>query len=70
MENNLKNLYVYIIESLFVHPKLTHPKCLFCTSLVAQLVKNPLAMQETWVLSLGWEDALEEGKAAHSSILA
>ena len=39
-------------------------------SLVAQLVKNPLAMQETWVLSLGWEDALEEGKAAHSSILA
>ena len=65
MENNLKNLYVYIIESLFVHPK-----CLFCTSLVAQLVKNPLAMQETWVLSLGWEDALEEGKAAHSSILA
>ena len=30
-------------------------------SLVAQLVKNPLAMHETWVLSLGWEDTLEEG---------
>ena len=39
-------------------------------SLVAQLVKNPPAMRETWVSSLGWEDLLEKGKAAHSSILA
>ena len=39
-------------------------------SLVAQLVKNPPAMQETWVLSLGWEDPLEKGKVTHSSILA
>ena len=39
-------------------------------SLVAQLVKNSSAMQETWVQSLGWEDPLEEGKATHSSILA
>ena len=39
-------------------------------SLMAQLVKNLLAMQETWVQSLGWEDPLEEGKATHSSILA
>ena len=38
-------------------------------SLVAQLVKNPPAMQETWVRSLGWEDPLEEGMATHSSIL-
>ena len=38
-------------------------------SLVAQLVKNPPAMQETWVRSLGWEDPLETGKATHSSIL-
>ena len=37
---------------------------------MAQLVKNPPAMQETWVRSLGWEDALEKGKATHSSILA
>ena len=29
------------------------------TSLVAQMVKNPLAVQETWVQSLGWEDPLE-----------
>ena len=39
-------------------------------SLVAQLVKNPPAMQETWVWSLGWEDPLKKGKATHSSILA
>ena len=39
-------------------------------SLVAQMVKNPPAMRETWVQSLGWEDPLEEGMATHSSILA
>ena len=39
-------------------------------SLVAQLVKNPPAMTETWVQSLGWEDHLEKGKVTHSSILA
>ena len=39
-------------------------------SLVAQLVKNPLAMQETWAQSRRWEDSLEKGKATHSSILA
>ena len=39
-------------------------------SLVAQLVKNPPAMWETWVRSLSWEDPLEKGMATHSSILA
>ena len=39
-------------------------------SLVAQLVKNPSVMWETWVQSLGWEDPQEKGKAIHSSILA
>ena len=39
-------------------------------SLVAKLVKNPSAMWETWVGSLGWEDPLEKGKATHSSIFA
>ena len=39
-------------------------------SLVAWLVKNPPAMQEIWVQSLGWEDPLEKGKATHSSIPA
>ena len=38
-------------------------------SLVAQLVKDLLAMWETWVRSLGWEDPLEKGKASHPSIL-
>ena len=39
-------------------------------SLVVQLVKNLPAMWETWVQSLDWEDALEEGMATHSSFLA
>ena len=50
---------------------------IFCTfsgvlraSLVTQMVKNPPAMWETWVQSLGWEDPLEKGMATHSSILA
>ena len=37
---------------------------------MAQTVKNPPAMQETWVQSLGWEDPLKEGMATHSCILA
>ena len=37
---------------------------------MAQLVKNPPAMQENWVRSLGWEDLLEKGKATDSNILA
>ena len=43
---------------------------MLCASLVAQTVKNLPAMQETWVRFLGQEDPLEEGMAAHSSILA
>ena len=39
-------------------------------SLVVQTVKNPPAIQETWVQSLSWEDLLEEGMATHSRILA
>ena len=34
------------------------------------MVKNPSALRETWVGSLGWEDSLEKGMATHSSILA
>ena len=37
---------------------------------MAQQVKNPPAMRETWVRSLGWEDPLEKGTATHSSVLA
>ena len=39
-------------------------------SLVAQLVKSPPALWETWVQSLGWEDPLEMRKATYFSILA
>ena len=38
--------------------------------LVAQMVKNPPAVQETWVRTLGWKAILEKGMATHSSILA
>ena len=37
---------------------------------MAQTVKNPPAMRETWVRSLGWEDPLEKGMATHSNVLA
>ena len=39
-------------------------------SLVAQMIKNPPIMRETWVQSLGWVDPLEEDMATHSSILS
>ena len=46
-----------------------HPPQYSWASLVAQMVKNLPAMQETWVGSLGWEDALKEGMETHFSIL-
>ena len=45
-----------------------HPFQYFWASLVAQLVRNPSAMRETWVQSLGWGDPLEKGNTTHSSI--
>ena len=48
---------------------ITLPLISLWASLVAQLVKNPPAMRETWVRSLGWQDPLK-GKVTHSSILA
>ena len=49
---------------------LGYPLQYFGASLVAQMVKKPPPMQETWAQSLGWEDPLEKGKAIHSSVLA
>ena len=49
--------------------RIGYPLQYFWASLVAQLIKNPVAIWETWVPSLGWEEALEKGKAAHSRIL-
>ena len=46
------------------------PTLVFLSFPGAQLVKNLPAVWETWVLSLGWDDSLEKGKATHSSILA
>ena len=43
---------------------------LYRVSLVAQMLKNLPAMQETWIQSLGWEDPLEKGMATCSSMLA
>ena len=48
----------------------THWREVVWDSLVAQMVKNLPAMQETWVRFLGWEDPLEKGMAIHSSIFA
>ena len=48
---------------------LGYPLQYFGASLVAQMVKKPPPMQETWAQSLGWEDPLEKGKAIHSSVL-
>ena len=57
---NLKNLLCFFLKNVLMLER---------ASRVAQMVKNQLAMQETWVRSLGREDPLEKGMATHSSIL-
>ena len=61
---------LYVLELILVHSKFEDTSHVQGASLVAQLIKNPPAMRETWVRSLGWEDPLEKGKATHSGILA
>ena len=56
-----------LIEEILEGSSGVLPLSLLWASLVAQLVKNPPAMRETWIQSLGGEDALEKGKATHSS---
>ena len=56
--------------SIFVNHKFNKSYKTILASHVAQLVKNPRAVQQTWVQSLGWEDPLEKGIATHSSIPA
>ena len=58
----LSNWHTLILFSFASH-------CKDWASLVAQLVKNPPVMWETWVQSLGWKGLLEKGMATHSSIL-
>ena len=62
-EERDRHRYIYMYAWKYV-------LCIHGTSLVAQMVKNLPAVQETWVGSLGREDPLEKGMATHSSILA
>ena len=67
-------MYVCTYLLIWLHRVLVEAHGVLCcdswTSVVAQLVKNPPAMRETWVWSLGWEDPLEKGKVTHSGTLA
>ena len=54
----------------FALPLLVAISAYLRVSLLAQLVKNPPAMWESWVRALGWEEPLEKGKATHANILA
>ena len=56
--------------SLFSLGRNRLPTPVFLIFLVAQMIKNPPAIWEIWVLSLDWKDPLEESMATHSSILA
>ena len=70
---NLNEKYIWckLLPCIIHSSTLTHSSIyvFIWASLVAQLVKDPPAMQETWVWSLVWEDPLEEGTATPSSIL-
>ena len=58
------------LARILLHIRKRRLSLMSVTSLLAQLVKNPAAVQETLVQCLGWEDSLEKGMATHSSILA
>ena len=66
------NIGVHVLFKLWLSPDTCPRMGLldYMGFLVAQLVKNLPAVQETWVRSLGWEDPLEKEMATHSSILA
>ena len=66
VKNIYRNTSIFSTEKV----KIDTIKVVFGASLMAQMVKNLPAMQESWVRSLGWEDPLEEDITTHSSILA
>ena len=69
--NTQKIIINYVIKFLFPSVwQIEHLSSKNRASLVAQLVKNPPAMLDTWVQTLGWEEPPEKGKATHSSFLA
>ena len=67
---SIKNLVFWILFLLTVFKLCFYLSPNIPNKLVAQMVKNLPAMQENWVWSLGWEDPLEKGMIAHSSICA
>ena len=64
MSNNVVLVSGVQKSGSLIHPRISQ------TSRVTQIVKNPPAMWETWVGSLGWEDPLEKETTTHSNILA
>ena len=76
MEDSLNSVMLYSFQKFHTYDFISSPNNFppplssLQAALVAQVVKNLPAGQETWVLSLGREDPLEEGLAAHSGVLA
>ena len=72
MNSNAQSLYAHVFISLHIYQRVEygHMCCSgFGISLGAQMVKNPPSVLEAWVLSLGWEEPLEDSMATHSSVL-
>ena len=63
-------LSLSVTFSRFIHAVTGFYSLLWPNPLVAQMLKNPPAMQETWARSLSWEDPLEKDMATHCSIIA
>ena len=69
MTFSFKTLESFFLIRVPFKPEFVLANLHFRASLVAQRLKHLLAMLETWVRSLGWEDPLEKEMATHSSIL-
>ena len=65
-QRNISENYTLVLNKVVFTAVYSFP----WASLIAQLIKNPPAMRETWVQFLGWEDPLAKGTTTHSSILA
>ena len=66
---NVGDLGLIPVLGRFPGEGIVYPLQYSWASVLAQMVKNPPAIRETWVWSLDWEDPLEKEKATHSSIL-
>ena len=63
-------IYIFPCQYIEAYVSLYKDLIVFQASLMAQMVNNLPAMQETWVPSLGQDDSMEKGMATHSSVLA